>query len=904
MKLLNCRLTSIRRHRELELNFHPGLTLITGANESGKSSLVEALHRTLFLRSTATGAPVQRLRSLQHSGHPQVELGFDARGHQWLLQKRFSGQSGTTSLHRQGDSTLLGSEAEEHLAELLGVDEIIGSRQANRVLPSRWAHLWVMQGEAGRDLLALGGEHYDLSGLIHQLEQQADAALQSPLDQHLHDQLEQLVNSSLTSRGVRTQSRLWQCEQTLQERRLQLETAESERERFEQASAELDALDDERRRLEQQIPHLETTRLRLQEQRRNHHQEQSARTALEQQLTPLNQQHQHLQLMQRRLQQSEQQLNQKRDQLTQLESKLTRLQSEQTQFQVAVQEQQQQRDQQEAERSSLEQRGHQLRRLQEQLQLQERLKELEREQLQLQRWTQQRDQITQALKELQAPTAEQLQQLQKQQRELEALSIRRDAMASVVTLEASDQEVLLNDTPLVPDAPQRESSTFHLAIGKGVKLRIQPGGGEGLEAINRDQQQLQQSLQSAFATWDVTSLGVLENRCQKRAELLTRLSLLDQQQPDGKTIGSLNDQRNDINERLKALEQELTNDGNHTNEVIPNLNLEDRNAIQQALEGCRSRYRLLHEQGLAIRQRLTTLEQQLAQHNQQHQALKVQREGLLAESRGLEQQRQTLIDDQGDADALAGRIKEMDGQRAALQQQLQTLGSKADSEKKALSLEQQEKELQQTERSLQEQLQSLSARRGGLLERCSSLSSKNPYAQAEEARNLLEQAEVNQQNESLQVRAHQHLLQLFETARSDLSSRYSEPLSANIAKFLAPLLAQPGDSCRLQYSAKQGLGDLTLQRDGLPLPFASLSGGMKEQLNAALRLALADTLRSGHDGCLPVVFDDAFTNSDPERLKLVQAMLRHAVDQGLQVVVLSCDGEDYRSIADAVVTLT
>ena len=84
MKLLNCRLTSIRRHRELELTFHPGLTLITGANESGKSSLVEALHRTLFLRSTATGAPVQRLRSLQHSGHPQVDLGFDARGHQWL----------------------------------------------------------------------------------------------------------------------------------------------------------------------------------------------------------------------------------------------------------------------------------------------------------------------------------------------------------------------------------------------------------------------------------------------------------------------------------------------------------------------------------------------------------------------------------------------------------------------------------------------------------------------------------------------------------------------------------------------------------------------------------------------------------------------------------------------------
>ena len=48
------------------------------------------------------------------------------------------------------------------------------------MLPTRWAHLWVMQGEGGRDLLKLGGEHYDLRSLIDQLEQGADAALQSP----------------------------------------------------------------------------------------------------------------------------------------------------------------------------------------------------------------------------------------------------------------------------------------------------------------------------------------------------------------------------------------------------------------------------------------------------------------------------------------------------------------------------------------------------------------------------------------------------------------------------------------------------------------------------------------------------------------------------------------------------
>ena len=79
---------------------------------------------------------------------------------------------------------------------------------------------------------------------------------------------------------------------------------------------------------------------------------------------------------------------------------------------------------------------------------------------------------------------------------------------------------------------------------------------------------------------------------------------------------------------------------------------------------------------------------------------------------------------------------------------------------------------------------------------------------------------------------------------------------------------------------------------------------MREQLNAALRLALADTLRTGHDGCLPVLFDDAFSNTDPARLQAVLSMLRQAADDGLQVVVLSCDGTPYRAVADAVVELS
>ena len=78
---------------------------------------------------------------------------------------------------------------------------------------------------------------------------------------------------------------------------------------------------------------------------------------------------------------------------------------------------------------------------------------------------------------------------------------------------------------------------------------------------------------------------------------------------------------------------------------------------------------------------------------------------------------------------------------------------------------------------------------------------------------------------------------------------------------------------------------------------------MKEQLTAALRLSIADVLKGSHDGCLPLVFDDAFTNSDPERVRIVKQMLSTAVDRGLQVILLTCDPRAYSDFADQAIHL-
>ena len=67
MRLTHCRIQNTRLHRDLQLAFAPGLTLIGGGNETGKSTLVEALHRALFLKASATGGAVAALRSRLHA---------------------------------------------------------------------------------------------------------------------------------------------------------------------------------------------------------------------------------------------------------------------------------------------------------------------------------------------------------------------------------------------------------------------------------------------------------------------------------------------------------------------------------------------------------------------------------------------------------------------------------------------------------------------------------------------------------------------------------------------------------------------------------------------------------------------------------------------------------------------
>ena len=187
-------------------------------------------------------------------------------------------------------------------------------------------------------------------------------------------------------------------------------------------------------------------------------------------------------------------------------------------------------------------------------------------------------------------------------------------------------------------------------------------------------------------------------------------------------------------------------------------------------------------------------------------------------------------------------------------------------------------------------------------QRCQSLGASDPHGALEQAQAALEQAQRH--HSSLKRLSDGQLLlrDLFKAAQADLSSRYSEPLAGAINRYLEPLLPA-GARCQLRYESESGFSGLQLQRGQERFSFGELSGGMREQLGTALRLSMADVLKAGHDGCLPLVFDDAFTNADPQRLARLQQMLALAVARGLQVIVLTCDPQAYAGLAGTTVNL-
>ncbi|WP_183507966.1 MULTISPECIES: ATP-binding protein [unclassified Mycolicibacterium] len=147
------------------------------------------------------------------------------------------------------------------------------------------------------------------------------------------------------------------------------------------------------------------------------------------------------------------------------------------------------------------------------------------------------------------------------------------------------------------------------------------------------------------------------------------------------------------------------------------------------------------------------------------------------------------------------------------------------------------------------------------------------------------------------ARAAELLRSVMARHRDNTRARYVAPFRTEIERLGRPVF---GPTFEVEVDSDLRISNRTL--DGRTVPYDSLSGGAKEQLGILARLAGAALVAP--EDTVPVVIDDALGFTDPERLTKMGAVFDTVGDHG-QVIVLTCTPTRYLGVQDArVIELT
>ena len=900
MRLLSIVVRNYRVHRELKIELDPSRSLIGGPNESGKSTLVEAAHRALFLRAKVTGEAQKSMMPRTQAGQPEVELLFEARGGIYRLLKRFSGATGTASLTQVGGASWGGDEAEAKLSALLGVEAIAGGKGAATRAAEQWSHIWIWQGQSGENPVAAANTQRDSLFARLQGRNGATAAIQSELDARVAVEIARRLENTFTRGNVpKAGSELASAIAGQKSAVEVLEAARLASTRLERAATDVQSA-------EQTIGSAETALANLNQQA----------AAVEErlaQLAALRTEEQHLahtagHAAERHttLTEADRRIRSLREQIDQLAQSLAP--EEAAAHTLAVEESTSRRQASAAEQTAQQAAARaQIARLSHGLATAhvthfERSKQRDDLAARLQRIQEQRSTLTnldRQLAQIPAIAPAKLRTLQKLDTEAANATAALDAMAAGLEIIASDLPVQVAGRELSAGDSHVLSEDTEITVG-GTRLRIRPGGGTSLADARKRLHETHGALAEALGAFGLKTVAEAAEASARRQQL----------ESDLKTAQA----------RLDALGH-ATIDSDF--ERLEKLCLEAEADLQRrgaAIEGFVTPATLPAAQSLnndTAQQLLAAEFEETAARDRRTEAATIFRrvsERLAEARRSLQERAQTLTGLRAQFDLLiethgddARRADEL--ARVATAQQAADK-SLAETRRKITVLQPATLENDRTrlKRAIEQQTAARSdaeqnraaaradLRRDGTTDPQADLALAETAARTASERLTL----AERKGKALQL-----LNDLFLSEQKDLADQFTRPLAATITAYLECLFG-PGSRAEvaLENNEFAALRLIRAAQGDASFDFEALSGGTREQLAAAVRLAVAEVLAEAHDRCLPLVFDDAFTYSDPERVQTLQRMLDLAASRGLQIIVVTCTPADYAALGARTILLS
>jgi DNA repair exonuclease SbcCD ATPase subunit len=888
MRLLSVTLRNYRIHKELSVSFDPARNLIGGPNESGKSTLAEAIHRALFLRAKTGGGIQKEMASSIHHGEPEVSLRFEAGGVTWELEKRFAGPKGSTRLTGAGMTAHKDEEADTKLSEILKTES--GGRANASQLASTWSHLWVWQGSSGEDPAGHASIHKDT--LVQRLQKDGIAAvMQSATDQRVRGRIAAAYDELFTGTGKP------KAGSKPEFARLQLTKAEEDLQRAQETAARLDQAVNDHARVEKEIAEADSVLPGLREQH----------AAAEAKLTQVKE----LRLLEETQCRTFQTATTTREQISKDDAKIRELHqqgdtartalnpAEEKQTALTIAEETARAASQAAETAYRhaadavrQARLHHdlstailgaLEKSEAHRRLATRSKEVDTVRLELSR-------VQTDLSKLPLLTSKDLNTLRKLDRDANQATATLEAMATGIELLQSDTTVTLDGLPLTPNEVRILADVGELTIGNGTRLRIRPGGGSSLSEARALAASAQGNFSDALARHTLRDLDHAAAVCEQRQTLEQQIA---QHETRWKALGgaSLAAELATAANAMDAANAEVQRrkDALGGESLVP-----FPTALEEARAFLSSSQEKLSQAETAESSARRIAEQTLARLETATGALQLHRDQITSDRqslRDLETSIRVLEETHGDAPARQTALaKARDAEQHASDQLAATRKVLAElaPETLAADLDRFQRAITQQEtRRREAEDRRITARAHLTLD-----GSSDPQSDLSHALARCEAARELNASEQRRAKAIEKLHQLFSSSREAIDRSLVQPLADRISGYLQCLFG-PGAEVRVNLS-DSGIEGLDLIRTGDPaFGFSSLSGGAKEQVAAAVRLAMAEILATDHDGCLPILFDDAFAYTDPERVQSLQRMLNLAAIRGLQVIVLTCAPADY-----------
>jgi len=937
VRLLSVTVENYRVVKAATVVFDPSRTVVGGRQEIGKSTIVEAIHHALFLKSRVTGNVLKAMQSDLHEGHPTVTLALECGGRSYTIRKVFAGAGATSATlltddgpaaggaAATGGRTLRGEEAEARIHDLLRAEDIGGGRGVDGRLRMQWAHLWVWQGTSGSDPVKQANEERPAEQLRDRLGRlDGGGVLESPLDAAAARQIDaRLAATFRDNGGARSGSELARSEEEHAQAEAAFTAAAALVGSLDTAVEAIDAADrsiaaagaglavatEDLAGVRERLRTAGDLRIRLAEEQAVA----SAATVARDEIVAADAEIRGCDAELRTLETSlEPSTRRLADLAAAAETASASLaaaldavdeaggRQQEAATQVALLELCEQRARLTVERHGL---GARCGRIEG---LVARIASLEAER-----------------KGLATIGSDDVARLDQLERARDAAVTTLEAIATRVELTGGPGPVTLAGAPLEAAGGLTITAESELVIGPPggeTVLRISPGGGRSLADAARARDRADRELAAALTGLRITSVADARRvhaRLQAiEADLEAKRGAIDGLGGD-RAIRDLES----LVAKIASVEAEIERRGDAPLDALlasPGSEPADEpadDASHPALRRAEAIKTAVHARLVgahAARDAAATdtarataaataarrrLEEIAATRRQVTEAIQTSRGAI--DSLGA--RRQLLLERFG-ADRDAAIRERTEAARAAAATAKATQDRLATLDPDFLGREQ--ARLERAIAALQGQQQESETRRQVARDRLRREGTTDPREDVARATVRRRLAAARLTGVRREAEATKLLARLFAAKKRDVETQFAAPLTSRVADYLRTLFG-PDTVVDVGYAegrfqrlavARGGFGNVTWE-------FGQLSGGTREQVAAAFRLAMAEILAAGHDGSLPVIFDDAFTNADEDRQRSLQRLLDLAAERGLQVIVFSCSPGDYAGLGARQVAL-